>query len=87
MRHASYNFHAFLQANHLQLDFSSVIAFMIPPSQPLVQSIEIFANMFFFASLSWAWVGDPGAWRVELTAMISGCSRCLHRLAGPYAGQ
>ena len=33
------------------------VSFMIPPYQPLVQSVEVFVNLYFFAGLAWAWVG------------------------------
>ncbi|WVQ94336.1 hypothetical protein IAU59_001415 [Kwoniella sp. CBS 9459] len=36
--------------------FSIVVAFMIPPSQPVVQQIEVYMNLFFFNGLAWAWV-------------------------------
>ena len=28
---------------------------MIPPALPLIQSLEVFANLYFFAGLAWAW--------------------------------
>jgi hypothetical protein len=39
--------------------FILVVAFMIPPSQPVVQSLEMLANLYFFNGIAWAWVGNP----------------------------
>nr|XP_019049909.1 hypothetical protein I302_00328 [Kwoniella bestiolae CBS 10118]OCF28839.1 hypothetical protein I302_00328 [Kwoniella bestiolae CBS 10118] len=36
--------------------FSLIVAFMLPPSQPVVQQFEIYLNLFFFNGLAWAWV-------------------------------
>lgn len=36
--------------------FVLVVAFMIPPYHPVIQSLEVFANMYFFCALAWAWV-------------------------------
>lgn len=33
-----------------------VVAFMIPPSQPVVQNLEVLGNLYFFTALAWAWV-------------------------------
>jgi hypothetical protein len=37
--------------------FVLVVAFMLPPIQPLVQTLEQYANLFAYCGLSWAWVG------------------------------
>mgnify|MGYP006876465766 CR=1 FL=1 len=37
--------------------FVLVVAFMIPPFQPVIQNLEVLANLFFFNALAWAWVG------------------------------
>jgi hypothetical protein len=37
--------------------FVLIVAFIIPPHQAVVQVFEAYANMYFFAALSWAWVG------------------------------
>ncbi|WWC68937.1 uncharacterized protein I206_102873 [Kwoniella pini CBS 10737] len=36
--------------------FSIIVAFMLPPSQPVVQQFEVYLNLFFFNALAWAWV-------------------------------
>ncbi|WWC59927.1 uncharacterized protein I303_102489 [Kwoniella dejecticola CBS 10117] len=36
--------------------FSIIVAFMLPPSQPVVQQFEVYLNLFFFNGLAWAWV-------------------------------
>ncbi|OCF58351.1 hypothetical protein L486_04383 [Kwoniella mangroviensis CBS 10435] len=36
--------------------FSLIVAFMLPPSQPVVQQFEVYLNLFFFNGLAWAWV-------------------------------
>ncbi|WRT65402.1 uncharacterized protein IL334_002345 [Kwoniella shivajii] len=36
--------------------FMLVVAFMLPPSQPVVQQCEVYLNLFFFNALAWAWV-------------------------------
>lgn len=33
-----------------------VVGFMLPPSQPFIQSIEVLTNLYFFTALAWAWV-------------------------------
>jgi len=33
-----------------------IVAFIIPPHQPVIQVFEAYANMYFFAALAWAWV-------------------------------
>lgn len=29
---------------------------MLPPSEPVVQTLEKYVNLFFFTALSWVWV-------------------------------
>ncbi|WVR04089.1 hypothetical protein IAU60_001088 [Kwoniella sp. DSM 27419] len=36
--------------------FLLVVAFMLPPSQPVIQQVEVYLNLFFFNALAWAWV-------------------------------
>ncbi|KAK8861286.1 hypothetical protein IAR55_002105 [Kwoniella newhampshirensis] len=36
--------------------FVLVTGFMLPPVQPVVQTLEIYLNLFFFNGLAWAWV-------------------------------
>ncbi|WVF66724.1 hypothetical protein IAT40_001466 [Kwoniella sp. CBS 6097] len=36
--------------------FSIIVAFMIPPSQPVIQQVEVYMNLFFYNGLAWAWV-------------------------------
>ncbi|OCF42538.1 hypothetical protein I317_03654 [Kwoniella heveanensis CBS 569] len=36
--------------------FSIIVAFMIPPYQPVVQQVEVYMNLFFYNGLAWAWV-------------------------------
>ncbi|WVQ83523.1 hypothetical protein IAT38_005664 [Cryptococcus sp. DSM 104549] len=35
--------------------FLLIVGFMVPPSDPLIQSLEKYLNLFFFAGLAWAW--------------------------------
>ncbi|ORX36432.1 hypothetical protein BD324DRAFT_580777 [Kockovaella imperatae] len=35
--------------------FVLVIAFMIPPALPFIQSLEIYINLYSFAAIGWAW--------------------------------
>nr|XP_031859088.1 uncharacterized protein CI109_005438 [Kwoniella shandongensis]KAA5526160.1 hypothetical protein CI109_005438 [Kwoniella shandongensis] len=34
----------------------AALGFMLPPVQPVVQTLEIYFNLFFFNGLAWAWV-------------------------------
>lgn len=64
--------------------FVLVVAFMIPPSQPVVQNLEVLGNLYFFTGLAWAWVGlrqQAGPFLLILARARSVCRR-----AGAIAG-
>lgn len=54
--------------------FLLVVAFILPPYQPVLQVFESYLNMFFFAALGWAWV------RVVAVRADAGGPRHLHSL-------
>ncbi|WVQ74377.1 hypothetical protein IAR50_003978 [Cryptococcus sp. DSM 104548] len=36
--------------------FILIVGFMMPPYEPVVQTLEKYINLFFFAAMSWVWV-------------------------------
>ncbi|OXG24105.1 hypothetical protein C361_02654 [Cryptococcus neoformans Tu259-1] len=47
--------------------FLLIVSFMLPPSEPVVQTLEKYVNLFFFTALSWVWV--------IITVLIAGATR------------
>lgn len=44
--------------------FGLVVAFMLPPNQPVIQCIEQYFNLYFFCGIAWAWVSLSACFRL-----------------------